>query len=302
VLSGASLDAIVTAVNNASQLTGVEAARINSTDVASGLVFRSTDYGTDGFVSVKRLNPPSDPTTDYFQTYSFIDDAPVPNIVPFPWTDIGVSLTEDDYDTGQNVRALVNGTLATGDGIKVSVNSPSLSLDLLLNEDLATRPAETTSFYITGGGALFQLGPVVTAQQQTNVGVQSVAASNLGGTVVDGTLSFLSSLKSGQDNSLRSSRDRGDFTAASDVLQTSIDEVSLLRGRLGAFERNVLQTNVRSLQAALENLTASESSIRDADFAAETSQLTRAQILTSAGTSVLALANAQAQTVLQLLG
>ena len=59
---------------------------------------------------------------------------------------------------------------------------------------------------------------------------------------------------------------------------------------------------MRSLQTAIENLSASESRIRDADFAAETSALARAQVLNSAGTSVLALANQQAQQVLQLLG
>ena len=74
-----------------------------------------------------------------------------------------------------------------------------------------------------------------------------------------------------------------------------------MRGRLGAFERNTLQTNVRSLQIGLENITASESKIRDADFASETANLTRAQILNQAGTSVLATANASAQNVLALL-
>jgi flagellin len=64
----------------------------------------------------------------------------------------------------------------------------------------------------------------------------------------------------------------------------------------------VLDTNRRSLQAAVENLSASRSVILDADFAVETSELTRAQILQSSGTTVLSLANQQAQSVLQLLG
>ncbi|MCU0689636.1 MAG: flagellin, partial [Phycisphaerales bacterium] len=72
-------------------------------------------------------------------------------------------------------------------------------------------------------------------------------------------------------------------------------------GRLGAMERNTLDTNVRSIQAAVENLTASQSVIRDTDFADETSRLTRAQILSQAGSSVLQLANQQAQSVLSLL-
>jgi flagellin len=74
-----------------------------------------------------------------------------------------------------------------------------------------------------------------------------------------------------------------------------------MRGRLGAFERNTLQTNSRSLQIGLENITSSESKIRDTDFAAETAAMTRAQILQQAGTSVLATANSSSQNVLRLL-
>ena len=81
----------------------------------------------------------------------------------------------------------------------------------------------------------------------------------------------------------------------------AIIQVARLRGRLGAFEKNTLNTNMNSLQVAIENVTSSESSIRDADFAKETSNLTRAQILTQAGTSVLATANSTPQAVLSLL-
>ena len=140
------------------------------------------------------------------------------------------------------------------------------------------------------------------ASQQVSIGVQSIAASRLGGKLntvgLTTEFQFLSSLKSGGANSLAS----GNFISASKILETSIDEISNLRGRLGAFERNTLQTNIRSLEAALENVTSANSQIRDADFAAETSALTRAQILTNAGTTVLATANSSAQTVLQLLG
>ncbi|HSW45912.1 MAG TPA: flagellin, partial [Phycisphaerae bacterium] len=60
--------------------------------------------------------------------------------------------------------------------------------------------------------------------------------------------------------------------------------------------------NINSLSITLENLTSSESSIRDTDFAYETSRLTRAQILVNAGTSVLSIANTTPQSVLALLG
>ena len=86
----------------------------------------------------------------------------------------------------------------------------------------------------------------------------------------------------------------GEAGKASRILEKAIRQVAVLRGRLGAFEKNTLDTNVNSLSVALENVTASESTIRDADFATETAALTRAQILTQAGTSVLATANSLA--------
>lgn len=63
-----------------------------------------------------------------------------------------------------------------------------------------------------------------------------------------------------------------------------------------------MQPNINQLEITNENLTSSESVIRDTDFAVETSNLTRAQILVQAGNSVLAIANAQSQMVLTLLG
>ncbi|MEC9373045.1 MAG: flagellin, partial [Planctomycetota bacterium] len=193
---------------------------------------------------------------------------------------------------------------ATGRGLGLSVRTSALDLELLLEEAFATNVSGTAStFHITGGGSLFQLGPRVNASQQVNIGVQSISESRLGGTLIalaDGSteFQFLNSIKSGGANGLNSRN----FASASKIIDSAIDEISRLRGRLGAFERNTLQTNIRSLGAAIENVNSSVSVIRDADFAAETSALTRAQILTSAGTSVLATANTQAQSVLQLLG
>ena len=154
------------------------------------------------------------------------------------------------------------------------------------------------SFEITGGGATFQLGPTITAAQQVGFGIQSVAGSRLGGTVLDGVRYFLDSIKSGQPNSIIS----GQAGQAARIIEAAITDVSVLRGRLGAFERNTLQTNIRALQVGVENITASVSKIRDADFAVETAALTQAQILTQDGTSVLATANVMSQNVLALLG
>src|SRR5690606_12037465 len=171
-------------------------------------------------------------------------------------------------------------------------------LELSLTADLATRTGIPKSFDIVGGGVNFQLGPSISAMQQVGFGIQSVAASRVGGTTIDGVRYYLDSIKSGQSNSLIAGRAQ----QAAQILESAINDISVLRGRLGAFERNTLQTNIRSLQVGFENITASESKIRDADFAAETASLTRAQILAQAGTSVLATANLNAQSVLSLLG
>ncbi len=110
-------------------------------------------------------------------------------------------------------------------------------------------------------------------------------------------------MKSGGNNSLVQGSDTAEQARlASLTVDESIDQVSILRGRLGAFEKNTLQTTLRSSQIAVENLTAAESDIRDTDFAEETAALTRAQILQQAGTSTLALANNSASSVLSLLG
>jgi len=93
----------------------------------------------------------------------------------------------------------------------------------------------------------------------------------------------------------------GNAAAASQIVQEAINQVAVLRGKLGAFESNTLDTNADSLNVALENVTSAESTIADADFAQETSNLTRAQILEQAGTSVLATANSTPQNILTLL-
>lgn len=297
--AGMTLSGAAAAINQLSELTGVQAALVNG-DANSGLVFRSSEYGSNAFVSVERLDKPTAAADDNFNLFKLDANAEIPaNGVPWG----NGSLVSATRDAGANVSALINGILATGEGLNVSINSPSLGMELLLNETFATDPSQTAaSFDITGGGSLFQLGPDITALQQSNIGIQSTAAETLGGSLINGDLQFLSSLTKGQVNSLDTAAARNDFSALEDIVNASIDEVSILRGRLGAFERNVLDTSKRSLQSAFENLTASRSIIRDADFAAESSALTRAQILQSAGTSVLSLANQQSQQVLQLLG
>jgi flagellin-like hook-associated protein FlgL len=88
--------------------------------------------------------------------------------------------------------------------------------------------------------------------------------------------------------------------AAIEALDTAIQTVSTSRAQIGAIQ-NRFDHTVNNLNVAVENLTASESRIRDADMAQEMVSFTRHQILSQAGTAMLAQANQASQGVLQLL-
>jgi flagellin len=88
--------------------------------------------------------------------------------------------------------------------------------------------------------------------------------------------------------------------SAISLIDTAIDSVNSMRGTLGAYV-NRLEHAINNLNVANTNQQAAESQIRDVDFAQQTSQYTRDQILTQSATAMLAQANSVPQTVLQLL-
>jgi flagellin len=85
-----------------------------------------------------------------------------------------------------------------------------------------------------------------------------------------------------------------------DSIDAAIEEVSSTRASLGAYQ-NRLDHKINNLNVAIENLTASNSRIRDTDMASEMVNFTKQQILAQAGTAMLAQANQAPQTVLRLL-
>lgn len=86
----------------------------------------------------------------------------------------------------------------------------------------------------------------------------------------------------------------------SDTVKDAITDISTARASLGATQ-NTFESTIKSLNVAVENLTASESRIRDTDMASEMVNFTKNQILSQAGTAMLAQANQAPQGVLQLL-
>jgi len=84
-------------------------------------------------------------------------------------------------------------------------------------------------------------------------------------------------------------------------IDNTLDSINDLRASLGAYQ-NRLEFTIQNLDIAAENLSASESRIRDADMAAEMMRLTQANVLQQAATAMLAQANQAPQSILQLLG
>lgn len=269
--ASATSDDVVTAVNAQTDATGVTASLIGTSGVG-GVSIQSLGFGSNAFVSVNKLG-----TTG---TFDVVDR-----------TSSQVIRT-----TGRDANATINGVGTVADGLKLAVSDSFLKLEVLLSTAFGggSIALGDSNFAITEGGALFQLGPQVNTNLQENIGVQNMQANKLGNALVG----HLNDLKTGQSFALTTDR----FKQASDVVDEVITQVSFLRGRLGAFERDTLQPNARQLRITVENLTSSQAVIRDTDFAAETSELTRSQILVQAGNSILAIANAQSQNVLSLLG
>ena len=194
-------------------------------------------------------------------------------------------------DYGRDAAVTINGASATANGLDIAYRSSNLDVEFTI--DSTFNKAGSGNFEITGGGATFALGSKVTETDKASLGIQSVSTGSLG----SNTLGYLSTLASGGTNSLSSS----DLVNAQKIIDKSINQVSQLRGRLGAFQKFTLGSTINALGVAYENAAAAESAISDTDFAAETANLTRAQILSQSATTVLAQANAAPQSVLNLL-
>jgi flagellin len=253
--SGTTVAQIATAINGVKASTGLSAL-VSGTD----LRVNSTQYGSAQFATVQAISG----------------------------TFTGLSTTKA---TGTDANVTVNGAAAEVAGLSVSYRNANLDVSL----DIATTADKpnTSTFYVTGGGANFALGSQVNETNAASIGINSVSTGSLG----DSFNGYLNSIGSGGANSLSSNN----LQTAQNILNSATTQVSTLRGRLGAFQDYTIGSTVNSLGVAYENVSAAESAVTDTDFAQETSNLTRAQILSQSATTVLAQANALPDQALTLL-
>lgn len=198
-------------------------------------------------------------------------------------------------DTMQRMRDLAVqasnfGAVSASDREKLSTEFKQLSSEL----GRIIKNTEFNGKKILNGslkGANFQVGANTAADNQISVtvsnllsaaGIRSVASITLGGYSIG---SGATSIKA---------------RSAIDVIDKAIKTIDTFRSKLGAVQ-NRFTTTIANLQSSIENQSAARSRILDTDFAVETSNLSRSQILQQAGTAMLAQANQSSQTVLSLL-
>jgi flagellin len=152
---------------------------------------------------------------------------------------------------------------------------------------------------------VFQVG--ANKGQTVSISIGSVSDSVLGADAADtngtgyGNLRGLKSTSAAVTGGALAGGNALQIEDALEIVDAAIDEISVIRGDLGAFQANTLEANLDSLRVASENLQASESTIRDTDMASEMASFTKFQIMMQAGTAMLAQANQIPNNILQLL-
>lgn len=262
------LQSLVQKINGMSQTTGVQAAIVGAAG-SRQVVLTSTDYGSQFAVN-------------------FTDPASI--------------LHNAATATDAGVNALYSVTVTTGVGAQTVAfqggrgpKESGLRLSDLEGNSILITEAGNTGMggatqvgVVSAGSVRFQIG--ANSNQSIQFSMPSVFSGQLGSGAVPGrTLAEVDlTTQTGAQDAMR-------------IIDAAITQLAQWRGDLGSFQSNFLDSTVRSLGVAQENMSASESQIRDADIAEEMTTYTRLQILQQSGMAMLAQANRQPQNVLQLL-
>lgn len=196
-----------------------------------------------------------------------------------------------------NVQRIREIAVQAANGTLSDTNRQQLQKEVDQLTQEISRIVQTTTFngtmLLSGSASLtFQVGASGSADNQVSVTTTNLAQNGSAGLYAySGALTATGVINVSSQSAA---------SAALSSLDADISQVSTLRSTFGAVQ-NRFEAVISSLQNYVENLTASNSRILDADFAAETANLTRGQILQQAGTAILSQANALPQTALSLL-
>lgn len=196
---------------------------------------------------------------------------------------------------GTDVAGEINGEEATGRG-QILTGGPGADtaegIQIRYTGDAAPPGGNAGTVTFSQNSLTFQVG--ADANQFSEISLRSIKTNDLGrGEANSSDFESLAQIK------VLNSEQAQD---AIRVIDSAIEQVNASRGKMGAFQKNNLESNLNYLRVAHENSVSSESVIRDADMAEEMATFTRNQIMMEASTSMLAQANQNSMTVLKLIG
>ncbi|MCK6411278.1 MAG: flagellin [Azonexus sp.] len=208
----------------------------------------------------------------------------------------------NDVSSKTGITAKLN---ASADGVELTASDGS---NIVL-DNVANPSASSGSFTVSGtqntgsaisGGLAVSIGGQLTFDSDKSYNVATSGATLVSGAIgaqVTSGGAIIGSLQAVANLDISTA---DGATAAIRITDSAIQSINNQRAIFGALQSR-FENTIANLQTSSENLSAARSRIRDADFAAETASLTRAQILQQAGTAMLAQANQIPQGVLSLL-
>ncbi len=289
--TGDDINAAIAKINNEQYTTGVLAS-----DVGGVLTFTSKELGTDVNLSVQSTAGGTDSgvniaeVTASGKASSGIGTTALESEGSYSSGVGTVALT----DTGVDIAGTIDGVVATGLKNVLTATSGDAT-DLSLTVGAATDASSTVTgsqgtVAVTDNSLVFQIG--ANQNQTAKIAISNVKSDHLGTGVTDNQFTNLSQID------VTSAAKAQDAMA---VIDKAISNVTNLRGDLGAFQSNTLESTTNNLRVTLENTVNAESVIRDTDFASEIANFTKNQVLVQAGASMLSNANQMPQLVLSLL-
>lgn len=208
--------------------------------------------------------------------------------------------------TALNVDFSGGNSVAAGDSLSVTVGDPATATAQTItftgDETNIADVVETINGQLDGASAIVSAsGSEIEIKSLEELSAISLSAAN-GTDALDTTGTDTSATVGNAGDNLQLAAVDSVYGANDTILRvdSALTTINGIRSELGAIQ-NRFESTIANLATTAENLAASNSRIRDADFAAESAELARTQVLQQAGLSVLAQANARPQQVLQLL-
>ena len=296
-----------TAANTAANGNGVTAETdltIATTAGTTSSITYAADAGADALAAAINSSASGVGVTATATNSTTLDSLDAAGTVTFNLNGQAVSAVVADQNDLSSLVSSINGVQGTT-GVTASFASTSnksgitlsttdgrnITLDTFANDGAVGATASFGGAAITEGGAD---SAVATGAVQLASSQGPIAVANSNADVFGATNSSFASVAA-----LDLTSSTGSQTAI-ETLDAALNQVNSSRGDLGALQ-NRFSSTIASLQTSSENISASRSRIQDTDFAAETANLTRGQILQQAGVAILAQANSLPNNVLSLL-